>query len=214
MTQLGVRAVLDIQQRLWLAGGYGSQIVLGIDGGGVITYSSLIIIRRICEAVDEQEKLLECGGQQLHGYTPNAHLPSLYFDNCVGSDTGAVAAVMLGRLQMSSHSSIAAIKDLGKVYGSRLLLYKYCYSNRKLEDWALNLIRSNYSNLDGMDPKDCMMMPADGVLQIGQCQIAVLIQYRPKVTNVTPTSSVDAADMIRTYDIVADRAVHQKPYLP
>ena len=104
MAQLRVPAVLDIQQRLRLAGGYGSQIVLGIgecsycfqlwkltciDGGGAITYSSLIIIRRICEAVDEQEKLLDGSGQQSHGYTPNAHLPSLYFDNCVGSDTGA-----------------------------------------------------------------------------------------------------------------------------
>lgn len=45
-------------------------------------------------------------------------------------------------------------------------------------------------------------------------QSAVLIQHRPKATNVAPTSSVDAADMIRTYDVVADRAVHQKPYLP
>ena len=77
---------------------------------------------------------------------------------------------MLGRLQMSSHSSVAAVKDLGKVYGSRPFPHKYRYSNRKLEDWALNLIRGNYSNLDGMDPKDCMMMPADRVLQIGQCQ--------------------------------------------
>jgi hypothetical protein len=77
---------------------------------------------------------------------------------------------MLGRLQMSSHSSVAAIKDLGEVYCSRLFLHKYCYSNRKLENWALNLIRGNYSNLDGMDPKDCMMMPADRVLQIDQCQ--------------------------------------------
>jgi len=104
MAQLGVQAVLDIQQRLWLAGGYGSQIVLGIgecsyclqlwrltciDGGGAKTYSTLMIIRRICEAVDEQEKLLNGSGQQSHGYAPNAHLPSLYFDNCVGSDTGA-----------------------------------------------------------------------------------------------------------------------------
>ena len=45
-------------------------------------------------------------------------------------------------------------------------------------------------------------------------QSAVLIQYRLKATNVTPMSPVDAADMIRTYDVVADRAVHQKPYLP
>lgn len=89
MAQPGIQAVLDIQQRLWLAGGYGSQIVLGIDGGGAMTYSSLMIIRRICEAVDEQEKLLNGSSQQSHGYTPNAHLPSLYFDNCVGSDTGA-----------------------------------------------------------------------------------------------------------------------------
>lgn len=48
-----------------------------------------MIILRICEAVDEQEKLLDGSGQQSHGYTPNAHLPSLYFDICVGSDTGA-----------------------------------------------------------------------------------------------------------------------------
>jgi len=104
MAQLGVQAVLDIKQRLLLAGGYGSQIVLGIgecsyclqlwrltciDGGGAMAYSALMIIRRICEAVDEQEKLLNGSGQQSHGYTPNAHLPSLYFDNCVGSDTGA-----------------------------------------------------------------------------------------------------------------------------
>lgn len=82
MAQPGIQAVLDIQQRLWLAGGC-------IDGGGAMTYSSLMIIRRICEAVDEQEKLLNGSSQQSHGYTPNAHLPSLYFDNCVGSDTGA-----------------------------------------------------------------------------------------------------------------------------
>ena len=45
-------------------------------------------------------------------------------------------------------------------------------------------------------------------------QSAVLIQHRPKAAHATTTSSVDAADMIRTYDVVADRAVHQKPYLP
>ena len=77
---------------------------------------------------------------------------------------------MLGRLQMSSHSSVAAIQNLGKVYYSRLFLHEYRYSNRKLEDWALDLIRSNYPNLDGMDAKDCMMIPADRVLQIAQCQ--------------------------------------------
>ena len=96
--------MLDIQQRLLLAGGYGSQIVLGIgecsyciglwrltciEGGGAVTYSSLMIIRKICEAVNEQENLLDGSSQQSHGYTPNAHFPGLYFDNCVGSDTGA-----------------------------------------------------------------------------------------------------------------------------
>ena len=60
-----------------------------LDGGGATIYSSLMIMRRVCEAVDEQEKLFDGSGQQSRGYTPNAHLPSLYFDNCVGSDTGA-----------------------------------------------------------------------------------------------------------------------------
>ncbi|OCL04287.1 FabD/lysophospholipase-like protein [Glonium stellatum] len=214
MAQGEAQAVLDIQQRLRLTGGYSSQRVLSIDGGGAKTLSSLIILRKICEVADEQEKLLEGSGQSSHGYTPNAPVPSLYFDNCVGSDTGAVAAVMLGRLQMSSQSAVAAIKDLGKVYGNSLSIHRYRYSSRKLENWAQNLIRDKYPNLDGMDPKDCMMMPADRILRIDQCQTAVLIQHRPKITNATPTSSVDAADMIRTYDVVADRALHKKPYLP
>lgn len=66
-----------------------------------------------------------------------------------------------------------------------------------------------------INAKRKILQPATNDVQEGlTSKRAVLIQHRPKITNATPTSSVDAADMIRTYDVVADRALHKKPYLP
>ncbi|KXX75712.1 Kinesin light chain [Madurella mycetomatis] len=74
----------------------GAVRLLALDGGGVRGLSSLMILRRLMEAVD-----------------PNAPpRPSDYFDMIGGTSTGGLIAIMLGRLRMTVDECIDAYTSL------------------------------------------------------------------------------------------------------
>lgn len=66
--------------------------ILSLDGGGVRSLSSLLILREIMKNISHSENSSE------------TLLPSKYFDLICGSGMGGVFAIMFGRLQMVSDS--------------------------------------------------------------------------------------------------------------
>ena len=89
--------------------------ILSIDGGGVKGYTALLILQRICRAMRvEAEK----GGIDL----ADEPKPCEVFDLIVGTSTGGLIAVMLGRLHMSVDECIRKYEDLSSdIFGKRQL---------------------------------------------------------------------------------------------
>ncbi|QRV97071.1 patatin-like phospholipase protein [Ceratobasidium sp. AG-Ba] len=76
--------------------------ILSLDGGGVRGYSTLIILKKF---------LLHLKAQ-----SPDKKdiLPADYFDLIIGTSTGGIIALMLGRLRMSVDEAIEAYQQLSK----------------------------------------------------------------------------------------------------
>lgn len=105
--------------------------ILSLDGGGVRSFSSLLILQELMRAVGEHERRLNpdaissayspvvnClpdegpipladGTRSILGY-----LPCHYFDYVSGTSTGGLIAIMLGRLRMSVDEVIEEYKEL------------------------------------------------------------------------------------------------------
>ena len=102
--------------------------ILSLDGGGVRGVSSLLILQELMRAVGEHERrvnseakssayspLMNCLPDEptpLAGDTISVHeyLPCHYFDYVSGTSTGALIAIMLGRLRMSVDDTIEEYK--------------------------------------------------------------------------------------------------------
>ncbi|QRV93310.1 patatin-like phospholipase protein [Ceratobasidium sp. AG-Ba] len=79
--------------------------ILSLDGGGVRGLSSLLILKAIMEHV--------------HGPSGEPLLPYQCFDLIVGTSTGGLIAIMLGRLQMTVDDCISEYTGLAeKVFGT------------------------------------------------------------------------------------------------
>ncbi|KAI5799785.1 hypothetical protein FPQ18DRAFT_253849, partial [Pyronema domesticum] len=92
---------------------------LTADGGGIRGYSALLIIRRLMERVQHFEnfgRALEPGEEDyLSQLLP---FPCDYFDYIVGSSTGGLSAVYLGRLRMSIDEAIQLYEEFGsEIFG-------------------------------------------------------------------------------------------------
>lgn len=82
--------------------------VLCIDGGGVKGYTSLLILKRIFRTMMAEGQLHEM---------PR---PCNVFDLIVGTSTGGLIAVMLGRLHMTIDECIAKYEQVGgEVFGKK-----------------------------------------------------------------------------------------------
>ena len=80
--------------------------ILCIDGGGIKGYTSLLILKRIFRTMVAEGQLAD---------TPR---PCTVFDLIIGTSTGGLIAVMLGRLHMSIDECIAKYEQVGKeVFG-------------------------------------------------------------------------------------------------
>ena len=82
--------------------------VLCLDGGGIKGYTSLLILRRIFRTMKDI------------GHLSEAPRPCDVFDLIVGTSTGGVIAVMLGRLHMTIDECIAKYEQVGReVFGKK-----------------------------------------------------------------------------------------------
>jgi patatin-like phospholipase/acyl hydrolase len=81
--------------------------ILSLDGGGVKGYTSLIILQRILRTLKDVAGL------------ENEPRPFEVFDLIVGTSTGGLIAIMLGRLEMSIDEAIKQYEEVGKeVFGN------------------------------------------------------------------------------------------------
>jgi hypothetical protein len=107
--------------------------ILSLDGGGVRGLSSLLILQTIITELSQQIQ------------SPTTLLPCEVFDLIIGTSTGGILALMLGRLRMSVEDCICEYVRLAKaVFDSpwrfRVLLGKPMYSARALENAMQDLI--------------------------------------------------------------------------
>ncbi|KAF2122505.1 acyl transferase/acyl hydrolase/lysophospholipase [Lophiotrema nucula] len=133
-------------------------IVLSLDGGGIRGLSSLYILRDIMVKIQAEETRVESHklrpvltGNGWESTTTVSQrqgdtlpLPCDYFDFIIGTSTGGLIAVMLGRLRMDVDECIKAYKTLGlHIFGHlrwwRLTKYDY----RNLEDAIKNVVKKN-----------------------------------------------------------------------
>lgn len=114
--------------------------ILSLDGGGVRGLSALLILHDIMSAVGRKLDLAEM---------PR---PCDYFDLIIGTSTGGLIALMLGRLGMSVDACIEAYKKLSKdifehrkplarvTLGTSRILRKTLYSATVLEKVVQGII--------------------------------------------------------------------------
>ncbi|KAB5589238.1 Patatin-like phospholipase [Ceratobasidium theobromae] len=76
--------------------------ILSLDGGGVRGYSALIILRDFLANLQQDEGLDE------------PILPADYFDLIIGTSTGGILALMLGRLRMTVEECLEAYRTLAR----------------------------------------------------------------------------------------------------
>ena len=82
--------------------------ILSLDGGGIKGYTSLLILKRVFRTMVDLKGL------------PEESRPCDVFDLIVGTSTGGLIAVMLGRLRMTIDECLELYAEIGKsVFGKR-----------------------------------------------------------------------------------------------
>ncbi|MCJ1404368.1 hypothetical protein MMC11_007593 [Xylographa trunciseda] len=131
------------------------QYVLSLDGGGIRSYSTLLILKALMDKVEELEKRRDpevnssAWPLRLNNYRtteddPNPHLhaesmylPHHYFDYIGGTSTGGLIAIMLGRLRMSVDAALTAFKDLGPQIFANTRWFDFPFRQRKRREEIL-----------------------------------------------------------------------------
>lgn len=92
--------------------------VLALDGGGVRGLSSLLILQDLMRHINDKIR------HQRHGEeTHDSVEPRDIFDFVVGTSTGGLIAIMLGKLRMTLQESIQAYHDLSRnIFGKRHII--------------------------------------------------------------------------------------------
>ena len=138
---------------------WAQKSILSLDGGGVRSFSSLLILQELMRAVGEQERLLnpdakssadsplvkhlpDDGATPLKGSKRPAlgYHPCHYFDYVSGTSTGGLIAILLGRLRMSVDEAIEEYKQLSaKVFENPSSLWKRFLTNYDSTERRANL---------------------------------------------------------------------------
>lgn len=158
-------------------GGWKSQkdpwqpIVLTLDGGGIRGLSSLYILKRLMEKIQDEEmdqnpsgvghastaSPPDQSGDTISGVTSGGKatllLPCHYFDFIIGTSTGGLIAVMLGRLRLDMDACIHAYKQLGTyIFGNWRWWRLTKYDHRRLRRAVKFVVKAHCR--EHQDPKE------------------------------------------------------------
>ncbi|KAH7139692.1 acyl transferase/acyl hydrolase/lysophospholipase [Dactylonectria estremocensis] len=129
-------------------------VVLSLDGGGIRGLSELFILHKIMQRIQEMiDKEGDNPISRAFSNHPGARsafsrqpklLPCYFFDYMVGTSTGGLIAVMLGRLRMSVDDSIMEYWILGNdIFRPRLYRYFRLHGAENLEK-AINHVTQKH----------------------------------------------------------------------
>ncbi|KIW04623.1 uncharacterized protein PV09_04370 [Verruconis gallopava] len=144
--------------------------ILSLDGGGIRGRSSLEILKTIMYRVGASMS------------PPNMNLqPYEYFDLIVGTSTGGIIAIMLGRLRMTIDECIAEYNKLGeKIFKNRRgPPHEFMFSGSNLEHEIKGVIERKL----GPDQTDAPLLDPLG---IDCCKVVVCTLFHQNVNSSTP----------------------------
>ncbi|CAE6361816.1 unnamed protein product [Rhizoctonia solani] len=171
--------------------------LLSLDGGGITGLSSLLIIKEIMTRLQEKDQ-------------QKALKPYEYFDMIAGTGTGAISAIMLGRLHMSIDDAIKSYLHLMRtVFSERKFTMKWdtgAFKSTVLERELKDLI----SRMAG-DPNATLMQSAGG--GEAQCKVIVYAMSSFNLTSSTPIpfrsySSATAASSRPIWEVLRATTAH------
>ena len=120
--------------------------ILCLDGGGVKGYTALVILQRIFRQL---KRVAKPGG--------NVDIrPCDVFDLIVGTSTGGIIAIMLGRLKMTIEEALVQYEVVGKkVFGkrqkiSRILTFRPFYDIQRLQSAVKDVLKERNMDEDAM----------------------------------------------------------------
>ncbi|OCK86885.1 FabD/lysophospholipase-like protein [Cenococcum geophilum 1.58] len=195
-------------------------LVLSLDGGGIRGLSILYILREVMEHIktlddaDTPQNQIE-GGVQNH----DVPLPCNYFDFIIGTSTGGLIAIMLGRLRMGVDDSIKQYWILAnKIFvPPKKRRYFQHYSRRKVQDAAREAVIQHcrcHPNNGPCTGYELLRQHdyAEGVNRT--CKVAVVTVRDGGATTFQKEKSADITTLFRSYDHSARPSVIGLEYNP
>lgn len=136
--------------------------LLSLDGGGARGWSQLLLLGHITYGLEQR-----LNGNESETLSAANLYPCQYFDIIVGSGTGGITALMIGRLGMSIEQCYNAWKGLDEVFDSPDTEGKL-FDAQKLEQWAQDLVEE-YTG----DRNSLMYVNGEQNLNGKSCHVAV-----------------------------------------
>ncbi|CAE6463254.1 unnamed protein product [Rhizoctonia solani] len=151
--------------------------LLSLDGGGITGLSSLLIIKEI------MTRLQGKGQRTRHQITLK---PCDYFDMIAGTGTGAISAVMLGRLHMTIDEAIISYSRLMRtVFSERKLATRGdsgAYKATVLEQELKGIIRRSTGN------EEVTMVESDPSDSDVRCKVVIYAMSSYNMTSALPVT--------------------------
>ncbi|KAI0809419.1 hypothetical protein GGR55DRAFT_679769 [Xylaria sp. FL0064] len=99
--------------------------VLCLDGGGVRSYSSLLILEALMVEVRRRHATEQADSDRLPGSGAKPLQPHDVFDYMYGSSSGGLLAIMLGRLKMPEKESMETFQNYcGMIFGRSFRIFR------------------------------------------------------------------------------------------
>ncbi|CUA71335.1 hypothetical protein RSOLAG22IIIB_09519 [Rhizoctonia solani] len=161
--------------------------ILCIDGAGVRSYSSLIILQQLMTRLSNHP-----GGDPV--------CPANVFDLIIGTGTGGIIALMLGRLKMSVPDCLAHFQEimldlLGRGMSGLLGTGARILKGRDITWLSSSDLEMHSKRLVDLQLGDPDALMYEGKLRVNICKSAVV---------ATDITGKEAATILRSYDISLD----------
>ncbi|KAI1126751.1 acyl transferase/acyl hydrolase/lysophospholipase [Nemania abortiva] len=195
----------EIEQSEFPSGFQTAQSVLCFDGGGVRSYSSLLILKALMDCVSERLAI----DTQIHpdaAESDNPVDPHEVFDYIFGASSGGLIAIMLGRLKMTLKDSMDKFREHSseifrhprlphRIFGtfSAFILGSPRYSEKRIVDATQTVVEEFDPSPDSKKwRRDIYSSPGD------RCRTGVFSTL-DTVCNSVPC-------IFRTYDVPLDKS--------